>query len=361
MKIRTLLDHCKTRIPWPTMRSILKRHRLPVGQGWDATINKLILLKKSGDKESKKINILEESYFEHLLTGERAIKLFHITDDELATLIDFFDNYTIEDNVFNDSYPYPLTEDQLKAVDKKTVLVAIEDNMNCKNLVFCTKRYITERKELNIDELSKEVRDGLNGYDELIAIKHNMRQCFDVVTIWKDEKFIEVRVDLAGGMSSDDQHFAFKDAVREFNSLTADLFEADHMLGSPINLFPLVDSMYESTNEGRVCELAFITDTASIKHEKMRRKEVCLRDEAYHRAGKKAVHHITPFRLGICWTVDFSFDVETKPELLFPGNFRILSMESQFLGEAIISNCCGYKDYEFVVNKIRHYLNENNN
>jgi hypothetical protein len=55
-------------------------------------------------------------------------------------------------------------------------------------------------------------------------------------------------------------------------------------LGTPVNLFPLIDTLYRS-NEGRVVELGFGTTTASLKHERMRRTQTCLRKETYHKGG----------------------------------------------------------------------------
>lgn len=338
------------------MRQLLKKHGLPVGQGWDKTLKILYTLHEKQGKDVKKINVLEEAYFEYLLCGERAVKLYKIEDEKLKQLIAAIQNYEPEDSIFAESFPYPLSNERLAEADNTTALIYIYEDTSFINIVFCTKRFITERRELSLDELSIEAQNDLCAYDEIIAVKHNMKQCFDVVTVCKDDGFIEIRIDLNGGISSDDISLASANISKVFRNLCSELVGEELIGGIPINFFPLIDRMYEAP-EGRVCELGFTTDTASIKHEKMRKKDICLRSEDYHRAGKEAVHHITPYRLGVCWTMEIAEGIESKPELLLPGNFRILGRPEQYLGEAVINNCCGLDDYHFVIRKLKNYIN----
>jgi hypothetical protein len=156
-------------------------------------------------------------------------------------------------------------------------------------------------------------------------------------------------------MLSDDRYHAFLQIIDALNLQINNALEIDSILAEPVNLFPTISNLYES-DEGRVCELVFTTDGGSIKHEKMRIRNVDLRVEAYHEAGKKAVDHITPYRLAIRWNFVDSNKVKTEPELLLPGNVRSLSV-NQRLEEAIIEKCSSKEDYDFVFGKIITYLN----
>lgn len=358
--IENILLSCRARIPWVTMRNILHAKNLPVGQGWEASIQKLISYQQEGEEQARHINSLEDSYFEHLLTGERSLRLYKLNDEHLDSLERALKKIDIKGSIYHESYPYPLTESRLRDADSSTHLIQILDLDECSVFVFCTKRFITERQELSLDSFRQETKDDLKAYDEIIAVKHKMRQLFDVVVLRKNDGIAEVRIDLNGGCSADDQDIAFNGIVKTFNKMVHELTDADSFLHGRTNLFPLVNKLYES-DEGRVCELGFTTDEASIKHEKMRRREFDLREETYHRAGKDAVRNITPYRLGICWTVPITETIESKPELLLPGSFRTLNMMPQFLGEAMIEKCCGFDDYNFVVNKMIEYLSIANN
>jgi hypothetical protein len=356
METDSFLLSCKERIPWQTMRNILHSKKLPVGQGWDATIQKLDSFRRESEANSKKMNALEDAYFEHLMTGEKALQLFEIDKDSHQLLIKAMDGYKPDSNDFNETFPFPLSEAKLKELDSSSVLVHIEISQDNYALVYCTKRYYTERHELRLDSFSQETKDDLCGYDEIIALKRKLRQCFDIVVLDKTSNIAELRIDMADVLSSDDIAMSFKSITNKFNTLSKELIGIDEILDKPINFFPIIDKLYNSA-EGRVCELSFTTDEASIKNERMRRKDVCLREESYHKAGKKGVPHITPYKLGITWTVKISDELESKPELLLPGHFRLLSVSPQYLGDAIITRCFCNEDFNFVVGKIKHYLN----
>ena len=82
----------------------------------------------------------------------------------------------------------------------------------------------------------------------------------------------------------------------------------------------------------------------------MRRKHLCLREETYHKAGALAVDgHIFAYRIATTWTHK---SMNSQPELLLPGSSRMLSKPKIYLGEALITKCCGFSDYGFVMNKL---------
>ncbi|NJN92426.1 MAG: hypothetical protein HC878_20050 [Leptolyngbyaceae cyanobacterium SL_5_14] len=241
-------------------------------------------------------------------------------------------------------------------IDSLPKLVEIRSLDTSLAMIFCTKRFFTERTEIDPEGLNTEARKALDDYDELVGIKRYTRQFFDEVILWKNQDFVEVRIDIANGMPSQERSQAFIQVIKQFNAVARQKLNIETALKENINFFPLIDRLYES-DEGKVGELAFTTDEGSIKFEKMRRGEVDLRDETYHRAGRKAVDHITPYRLAILWKFSLSEDLETQPELLLPGQARILSNSTQKLDEVIIRKCSGLEDYNFVLEKIVFYLN----
>ena len=330
------------------------------GHGVDKTIQKLL------DEHNKIGNIekydkLKDLYSDYLLVGQKAVKLFSVETEIIEKLIRLFQFYQVEKNVFLESYPFLLKEEKLKETDLLPKLVDIKDTDDNLSLVFCSRRSFTERTVINTEELSNEFRSELNkvlnNYDEIFAIKHCIRQFFNVVVIWKKKKFIEIRVDIANGISSQERSTAFFETLEQFNCFVKERIGIDTLLKECINFFPLIDNLYKSNSEGKICEIAFTTDEGSIKSEKMRRRDVDIRKEEYHKAGRKAVDHITLYRLAILWNYPITKEIKTQIELFLPGNLRSLSTSNQSLEEVIIEKCSVLEEYNFIFDKIITYLN----
>jgi len=355
MLIHQLLDSSRKRVPWSTMRAILKMCNLPVGRGWEDTIKKLADGSKA-DEFADGFDQLNEWYCNHLLIGEKAVKLFSVPRRQIDNLITVLASHKIEKTIFHETYPFPLADEMLIGIDSLPKLVEIRNLDTSLAIVFCTKRFFTERTEIDPEGLNTEARKVLGDYDELVGIKRHARQFFDTVILWKNQDFVEVRVDIANGMPSQERSQVFIQVIKQFNTLAKQKLSIETALKDSINFFSLIDCLYES-EEGKVGELAFTTDEGSVKFEKMRRGDVDLRDETYHRAGRNAVDHITPYRLAILWKFPLSDDLETQPELLLPGQVQTLNSLTQELGEVVIRKCSGLEDYNFVLGKIVFYLN----
>jgi hypothetical protein len=355
MLVAQLLDSSRKRVPWSTMRAIFKMCDLPVGRGWEDTIKKLTDENKFKDEFADAFDKLKEYYCNHLLVGEKAVKLFQVDRNRINSLLTSLVSHEVERTVFHETYPFPLADDRISEIDSSPKLVEIRDSDTSLAIVFCTKRFFTERTEIDPGDLSIETKKDLGDYDELIGIKRYTRQFFDTVILWKNKELIEVRIDITSGMPSQERSQAFIQTIKQFNDLARRNLGIETALKENINFFPLIDRLYES-DEGKVGELAFTTDEGSIKFEKMRRGEVDLRDETYHRAGRQAVDHITPYRLAILWKFSISEELETQPELLLPGQARVLSNSTQNLSEVIVRKCSGSEDYNFVFDKIITYL-----
>lgn len=350
-----ILEAFRQRISWCTMKVILKICDLPVGRGWEQTIDKLTDENRDKNNINEKIEQLKKCYENHLLVNDKALKIYQLERKKLDKLIAAFRKYKPVDTAFHQTYPYPLSDDNLKEVDFSQKLVEIKDTEDSLAVIFCTKRLFTERSQIDTEKLDEDTRKDLIEYDKIIGIKEHYRQFYDVVVLSKKRNTIEVRVDITGGLSVEDKSKAFFQTINQFNTLSEKIARIKTPLQESINFFPLIDSLYES-DEGKVVELAFITDEGSTKSEKMRKGSVDLRTETYHHAGKQAVDHITSYRLAISWNIQISQGINSQPELLLPGSAQILSNQTQYLDEVSIKNCSSLADYNFVVEKIFTYL-----
>ncbi|PZO15351.1 MAG: hypothetical protein DCF25_13705 [Leptolyngbya foveolarum] len=357
MTIEYVLNSFRHRISWPTISAILKRCELPVSRGWDETIKKLIEYESKEKDVEASIKQLDDSYREYLLVGNKAVRAFNLDKGVSRQLIKAFSTHTPPETPFSANYPFPLKEEDLGEIDSSTKLVEVREVGKCWAIVFCTKRVFTERTSINPTDYNDEVKEALGGYDEVFGVKSYLRQLFDVVLLRPDTGISEVRLDVGSGISALDRSRYFSELIINFNNLALDIAGVKVPLKEPINFFPLIDSLYES-HEGKVGEIAFTTDEGSIKFEKMRKTDADLREETYHKAGRKAVDHINLYRVALLWKYKFQNleDVETAPELLLPGKSFFLNQEFPLLEEVIISKCSGLEDYEFVFEKISFYL-----
>lgn len=350
-----ILEAFCQRISWSTMRVILKICDLPVGRGWEQTIKKLTDEQSVQNDINQKIEQLKKCYENHLLVNDKALKIYQIERKRIDKLIAAFKKHKPADTAFHQTYPFPLSDDNLKEIDFSQKLVEIRDTKDSLAVIFCTKRLFTERSQIDTEKLNEDTRKDLADYDKIIGVKEHYRQFFDVVVLSKKRNTIEVRVDITGSLSLEDKSKAFFQTIQQFNTLSENIARIKTPLQQSINFFTLIDNLYES-DEGKVVELAFITDEGSTKSEKMRKGSVDLRNETYHHAGKQAVDHITSYRLAISWNFKILSGINSQPELLLPGRAQILSNQTQYLDEVCILNCSSLNDYEFVVEKIFTYL-----
>lgn len=233
----------------------------------------------------------------------------------------------------------------------------MEETSESLSLIFCTRRSFTERTEIDIKAFNTEVQNKLVYYDKIFGTKRHIYQFFDVIVVWKNKNVIEVRIDILNNFSSQERHNSFVRIIEQFNNLIYESLGIENILEKCVNFFPLINNLYNSKSEGKIIELSFTTDEGSIKSEKIRKDKVDLRDETYHKAGRDAVHHITPYHLAILWDFKISGGIKTQIELVLPGKFYILSSENPSLEEAIIDKCGVLEEYNFIFNKIDTYLN----
>jgi hypothetical protein len=337
------------------MRLILDHHRLKKGRGWDDTIEKLKnITVKNPEKEQELIKTLLSIYRDHLISGEKTVRFFKEDKNKMIEISSIFNTFVIKKTPFNKNYPLALSDDELKNIKTGLHLVEVIKVDEKTLFVFCSKRHVSEKTEINPSDFKE-----LEEYSEVIGIKKYDKQFFDVVVLDSVNSVIEIRLDIGNKISSDERKSGFNQIKKAFEALVSELTTKDYKLSNVINFFPAINTLYRS-NEGRVCELAFTTEGGSIKHEKMRRKNECLREEAYHQGGSKAVGgNIAAYRLAVTWEYNISpSTLTTQPELLLPGNSSMLSRADITLNDTIITNCAGTTDYDFVIKKLNLFLTQ---
>lgn len=349
MKVTDIGRSMRDRMPWPVGQKILSELNVERGRGWDKTVSKLEELDLTADLFSE----LSQSLREHLLCGEKSVRIYDVEKDISLAAIAQARLLKIDETDFSQKYPVLLGENELSGKSLDPVLTAVEEDDSFFYVIFSSVRIISIRETITHDsEFADDLERLFGRFDEVIGLKNRRVHAIDVVSISKIGNEVNVRVDCPHGMTSEASEIAHVVIRENINKLLGFDF-----LIEPVNLFPLLDSMYFDQKEGKVVELAFGTTTASLKHEKMRRKGLSLRDEAYHVGGKgNLATPIEPFRLSLVWDRQIGEKKVSTPELNLHSSSRIANMPAPLMHSAVIRKCMGSEDFDFVMSRIRAHL-----
>lgn len=328
------------RMPWEIGRKVLLANGLDVGRGWPNTLMKYAEI-STFDEET--LNALTRSYIEHILSGEKAVKFYRVGKNKKKEIQEDLLSRTIETSDLVESYPYPLDDTVLVARKPSSpTLVAVESYDDGIAAIYSTVRVIEFREKINPENYAEK---GLEQYSELIGIKMKKVQTFDVAWVPNEGEWIDIRVDYPDGAKQDNLPYIF-------SRITTDLG-----IAGTTNLFPLLQMIYGNKKEGKIVEIAFGTNTASLKNEKMRKGNMCLRDEVFHKAGTNALDQpIDIYKMGVRWPRGSGEDFY-ECELFLNGNQRLIhSQGSPMLSEAVFRKCMNVEDFNLIRGKIFHYL-----
>lgn len=349
MNLEQLLSAMQGRMPWRVANKILAEYEFPCGRGWENTLEKI---KNFTPSEEQFFGLLAR-YQEHIVCGEKSLRVYEVTDEQLDHLRDLISKAEIPETDYSTSYPMPIDHEKLSTLPASVPeLVRVENSEDGMMAIYSSVRVAEVRVSLKPNDVPEQARELFDEYTEVVGIQASKTQAFDAVWIPQRGNKIDVRVDFPFGITQD----AMANAHGGVRNVLSDTIGAIDF-GTPMNLFPIIDGIYRASDEGTVVELAFGTTTASLKHEKMRRRQQCLRKEIYHMGGTKAVHgEIEPFKLGVEWCGPTRGLRPSFPELILNGTSRMLHSTNPILTEGTIRKCTGVHDFEFVRAKIESYL-----
>jgi hypothetical protein len=346
---RTISDLAR-RVPWDVAQIIFARAALEKGHGWERTQHRYKSVKGTQPQQAALTDALKE----HLLAGEKLVRFYAPSVTDMKALRSAVATLPQASNDFSKAYPNLATQAQIDAnFPQKHSLIAVEKRASGTALVFSSTRAIRLREEINTAALQGAAAQALARYDEVVAYTKVRFQAVDVVWIPDRGRFVDVRIDCPKGMGLDVGAWV----QNQLHAIMHQLIGADR-LGPPLNLFPLIQQLYGTANEGIVVELAFGTTTASLKHERMRRAGACLRTETYHVGGKAALQtDIEPYRLAVRW-LRRQGNAFSRPEIGLYGTSKSAHGVAPSLTEATIRHCVDTDDFDHVRMRVRAVLNK---
>ena len=344
-----LIKTMRGRMPFDTARKILEGHEVGRGMGWDNTLRRFL----EDDVDDEVLESLTEALKQHILCGEKSTRFYRLNKASMEALRNSVRQINVPNNRFQRAYPAQLDDEEIDGRIRPPTLAALERSEDGIGLVYASTRAFHKRESIDPSTLGDDAASALENYDEVIGISLQKYQAMDVVWIPHRGNYVEIRVDYPKGMHADTLEAAHNSTKLLFAN-TLD----ENALPDPVNLFPLIQRIYDAANEGHVVELGFGTTTGSLKHEKMRRGSLCLRRETYHRGGKSALTTpIEPYNLSVRWRVPLG-GIISHPELSLHGNARIAGSADPTIHEMTVRGCVGAADYEHVRDRVEHFLRQ---
>lgn len=333
------------------VQSYLRGHDMPSASGW------VPLLAKYNDLNYDAISVSWDDYFQALQNllhsaircSSSVVWFYEAPTEELNSLIRLLPTLVDQSTPFHQAFPYPLAEDDLHAQSMTPVRTKFEVFGDEYVLFMCTKRAFREREPVSVSDMDAQVRDALSGYDELIGVRSGYTQAFDRIVIRPQAGYLELHIDLCCTLNTEElvQYketyiSRFKDAVCQLSG------DSLSWLGDAKNLFPRIAALYNA-QDGRVLSLGHATGTKSIKEERMRGRDLDLREELFHKHGINAIQDTDAYSIKKGWPSPTGSSV---PSAAIHGHFSRAGVAHAAVQHAIIENCMTSSDFDLVRNKL---------
>jgi hypothetical protein len=345
-ELTDLLITLRARAPWRTVASpLLKSLGFSVRRGYDDTITEIL---SDPDAESKRED-LEEALLEHLVAGEKYLRVYEADASQRQTLIRWAGQRESSQSELAQSFLQPAGDAILAASEPhgpQFVTTYEADDVGLA-VIFTASRSFDERVPLSQEVLREEVR--AESFERIYGIRRQRLQTYDVLWIPYRQDYVCIATDSP------------ERAPTDFGVLSGVAIQAmiTRTIGARLaeqNLWPAIDGLYQ-TPDGQCVELGFMTDTESVKLHKSRKGNKCLRRDQYHVGGSLVVgDNLNPYRLAMRWKRRFADRLTASPEIQLPGTARAFFKPIPELGHAFLRSCISIGDMEFVLSKLAPHV-----
>lgn len=294
--------------------------------------------------------VLKAMYKNHVYYGDKAVAIFEVGIGEANALAQELSGLVAPDSPFSANFPLPLSGEELQRISSTPIPTRVVRRASGhKRLVFGVKRYVRSREDVDITGYEESVREAFAGYDQLVGIRCGYVQGIDFVLINTDLGQLEVYVDTSAHVAGEDISRSLRYYENYFRDWATRILRTADPLGRPKNFLPLVRTLYDAP-DGCVISLGHSTATASLKDERMRRKNVDLRDEPFHLGGLANVQNLTDvYSITKTWPRG---NGSLCPGANIPGHFSCIGTDPRSIEYAFITGCEDNNDFDSVMSKL---------
>lgn len=338
-------------ISFRTLGHLLKEKGIPTKKGWVALLAEHEQDPASQQMKAEWLAALKTIHSNHLRYGDKAVSIYNIGSSEALNQIPAILESLVEsDSPFSNTYPFTISEESLKALSFNPVGTRYRNLGDGKfRLVFCVRRFIKSKIELEADDYDGDVRDVILGFDEIYGIRQGYVQCFDIVYFDQNSKQLEIQIDTSIPLAGEDISRAVTYYEQVINRQGRQQIRVDNILGQPVNLFPKIRTLYDHA-DGSINSLGHTTSSASIKDERMRKRNTDLRQEPFHKGGLVGVNqHTNLYSVTKSWPGEYAF---SSPKVIIPGHFSLAGNQHARIGYALVSSCVTQGDFRMLISKL---------
>lgn len=363
-KIEQLLESFDSRIPYAIYSDLNKEHKISkLFNKYDikgerlSIVEKLRRLNNEGKEQTIHIfNAINDVYIENIEYGSKYVTYYQLDETKYNSFYNYSRNLNVDDTIISRAYPYMIDKDTLSTCPINEIhLVSKKDDENTLQLVYSRVIVYHERVKINPAELTNSaLRDG---FEEIYGVKKYKKQFVDIVCLNKNNRTLEIRIDYFKDTSDSLLKTQFNNFLSAYKEKIGSILGSGFFLRVDLNIHSVLKKMNADLS-GRLVEIAFSTGEGSNIKIKKRRNDNDIRTEAYHKAGSSAVlDNLDIFRIGIVWKNNNNAYLE----LLIPGSSDLVHATTKFINVAIISNCKGAADFNYINSKIFHFLENDEN
>lgn len=342
MPIEPLLACLEARAPYLSVgRPLLMEAGFAIHQGLPKTIKAATGAKPDPVRDQK----LAKSLTEHLVAGEKLIRIVKLNRGEHAKLMTWISVKRKTTNALTTPFP-GIAEPRVAAMSATlppTSLgaVILEDGAAA---LYTVIRAYEERVQVPVSDLKA---GAAVGYAKLIGIRRSYRQTHEAIWAPSAGDYACLCTDFPRGVPK-----AFTNYSQAFllNQVALALGRKPDLY----NLWPAVDGLYNAP-DGKLVDYGFVVAGEQVNHHKARRNGQCLRKTVYDAAGAQAVgSDLELFKVAMQWTTKVSTGLAAEPEVLLPGMAADLHRVAR-LDHAILRDAMDSTNLAFVINKLRPF------
>lgn len=325
----------------------LKKEKMPTARGYDELVGKYKNLTAKNKDLLEYLAVLKRIHNDSILYSRRAVSFYEITLDQAKNISHRINLILDKDNLFIDQFPLPVSKSVLSRAGYNGKFVeSAKVSSNRMRIVACSKRSYREREPIQIDTLEESARLALDGYDEIVGVKHGIAQAYDYVEIDVENGMISLHLDICCPLTPDDFEKARIYFAGRLNDAFGELYELNIL--SPKNLLPFVQTFYDQ-KDGKVARLGHATGTDSVKDERMRGRGKDLRFEPFHQKGLEEIKTTDAYSIKKTWPIK---GAANTPCIELLGHFTDIDAIAASINYAILDQCSDENQYHMLLGKL---------